>query len=75
MTDLSMSEAFRAGCEKLGVTEHLLEASLKRSGLNPLELLSIDTTTSSRNFRVSYTNKAGETKWAHLFMVIPAVEE
>ncbi len=75
MTDLSMSEAFRAGCKELRVTEALLKESLKRSGLNPSELLSIDVTTSSRNFRVSYTNKAGETKWTHLFMVVPPVEE
>ncbi len=71
MTDLNMSEAFRAGCEKFGITEVLLRAALTRSNLNPSELMTIETTTSSRNFRVSYHNKAGEPKWAHLFVVVP----
>jgi len=64
-----MSEEFRAGCAKLGITEDLLRWSVERSGLQPKELLSIDTTTSARNYRISYVNTEGERKWAHLFMV------
>lgn len=71
MADLNMSDTFREACEALGITEELLAASLKRSNLTPQELLTIDDTTSPRNFRVSYLNKAGEKKWIHLFMVIP----
>ncbi|MDH5527590.1 MAG: hypothetical protein OEY97_09820 [Nitrospirota bacterium] len=65
----TMSEEFRAGCEQFGITDEVLEFALKRSDLSPRELLSIDTTTSARNFRVAYLNKAGERKWTHLFMV------
>lgn len=72
MANLNMTEAFRARCTELGITEEQLHQSLTRSGLSPAELLTIDTTTSARNFRVSYRNKAGETKWAHLFMVAHA---
>lgn len=64
-----MSEDFRAGCAKLGIGEDLLRWSLTRSGLAVRELLTIDTTTSARNYRISYLNQAGERKWAHLFMV------
>jgi hypothetical protein len=69
VSDLNMSEEFRAGCAKLGITEDLLRWSLERSGLAAKELLTIDTTTSSRNYRISYVNEAGEKKWAHLFIV------
>jgi hypothetical protein len=69
MADLNMSEAFRAGCEKLRISDAALQAGLQRSQLTPAELLTIDETSSSRNFKVSYVNKAGETKWVHLFMV------
>ena len=65
-----MSDAFRAGCAELGITEEMLKESLERSKLNPTELLTITTTTSPRNFSVSYCNPAGETKWTHLFMVV-----
>jgi len=67
-----MTEAFREGCRKLGVTEEALRWSLERSGVAPKELLSIDTTTSARNFRVHYVNQADEKKWVHLF-VVPVV--
>ncbi|MDH4228441.1 MAG: hypothetical protein OEW11_01690 [Nitrospirota bacterium] len=70
--ELNMSDEFRAGCQRMGVTEEMLAAALRRSDLSPEELLSIDTTTSARNFRVAYRNKAGEKKWAHLFMVTEA---
>jgi len=69
VSDLNMSEEFRAGCAKLGITEDLLRWSLGRSGLAVKELLTIDTTTSSRNYRISYVNQEGEKKWAHLFIV------
>lgn len=69
MAELNMSDAFREGCAKFGITEEMLQFSLQRSDLHPEELLSIDTTTSSRNFRVAYRNKAGEQKWIHLFMI------
>lgn len=72
MAELNMSDGFRASCRELGVTNEMLRQSLGRSNLEPAELLTIDTTTSSRNFRVSYRNKAGETKWIHLFMVVAA---
>ena len=71
MEDINMSEEFRAGCEKFGITDDLVEAALERSALTPQELLTIDTTTSERNFKVSYLNQAGEKKWIHLFMVVP----
>lgn len=63
-----MSEEFRTGCARFGVGEDLLRWSVERSGLNPVELLTIDTTTSARNFRISYTNQDGARKWAHLFL-------
>jgi hypothetical protein len=64
-----MSDAFREGCEKYGITDEMLAWSLERSGIEPQELLSIDTTTSSRNYRVCYLNRAGEKKWVHLLFV------
>lgn len=69
MAELNMSDAFREGCAKFGITEEMLEFSLQRSDLHPAELLTVDTTTSSRNFRVAYVNQAGERKWVHLFMI------
>ncbi len=71
MEDINMSEKFRSGCKKFGITDDIVEAALTRSALTPEELLTIDTTTSDRNFKVSYLNKAGEKKWIHLFMVVP----
>lgn len=71
MEGINMSEKFRAGCEKFGITDDLIASALERSALTPEELLTIDTTTSDRNFKVSYLNKAGEKKWIHLFMVVP----
>jgi len=69
-----MTEAFREGCRKFGVTEEMLAWSMQRSDIHPKELLSIDTTTSSRNFRVCYLNQAGDRKWVHLFLVPPPRE-
>lgn len=75
VADLNMTEEFRAGCEKFGITDEMLAWSMKRSGIEPGELLSIDTTTSSRNYRVCYLNKAGEKKWVHLFVARPSAAE
>jgi hypothetical protein len=69
VSDLNMSEEFRAGCVKLGIGEEVLRWSLSRSGLAVKELLTIGTTTSARNYRISYLNAEGEPKWAHLFMM------
>jgi len=74
MADVNMSEAFQTGCEKFRLSNDAVVAGLGRSQLVPQELLSIDETSSSRNFKVSYLNKAGETKWIHLFMVPSPVE-
>ncbi|MFQ5509899.1 MAG: hypothetical protein ACE5FN_11280 [Leptospirillia bacterium] len=69
LSGIDLSSEFRDGCANFGITDESLSFALTRSDLHPRELLSIDTTTSSRNFRVAYTNKAGEKKWAHLFLV------
>ncbi len=71
MSELKMSEEFRSACEGFRITDELLAEGLKRSQVTPQELLFIDSTTSPRNFKVKYVNKAGEPKWVHLFVVVP----
>jgi hypothetical protein len=75
VADLNMTDAFRDGCRKFGITDEMLDWSLERSGVRPKQLLSIDTTTSARNYRVHYVNQADEKKWVHLFVVPPEARE
>jgi len=75
VADITMTDTFRDGCRKFGITDDMLRWSLERSGVRPKQLLTIDTTTSSRNYRVHYVNQADEKKWVHLFIVPPAAQE